>query len=349
MRLTYAWTSRILGLVGLAVLIFSIAVSITLGPVQISVPDVMHIVAFKLNESLHLSLIDAPKVNKIAMATVWELRLPRAVLAALSGAGLGLCGLVLQSILRNSMADPYLLGVSAGASTGAVLIIAFSALASTFVVSSGAFVGALVAFALVVFLARMAGGGNQKTILAGIAITQLFSALTSFLIMVAVDSQSTRGVLFWLLGSLSSSSWSAVALVGAVVCLGFVVVFTYNSALDGFAFGGDAAASLGINVKNVRIVLLGISALITAVIVANSGASGFVGLVLPHLCRMLVGFSHRYLIPITTLFGAILLVWVDTAGRTIAEPTEIPVGVLTALIGVPIFAFLLLKSGKVQS
>lgn len=336
----------LIGLAALLALALSIAVSITLGPVPIGVGDVLHVVTH------HVGLTGPPEVSRIAAATVWELRLPRALLAALCGTGLAVCGLVLQALLRNPLADPYLLGVSSGASTGAVVMVVFAPatlLGSPAGLSAGAFAGAVLAFVVVMALAHLAGGGNHRIILAGVAVTQLFSALTSFLIMVAADANTTRGVLFWLLGSLASSTWDDVAVAGAVVIVGVLVALFQATALNAFTFGAEQASTLGIDVRRVRIVLLGVTAALTATVVSQSGAIGFVGLVLPHLTRLLVGVSHRRLIPATAMLGGIFLVWVDTAGRTVAAPTDIPVGVITALIGVPIFAALLLRNRSVTS
>ena len=272
--------------------------------------------------------------------------MPRALLAAVAGAALAICGAVLQSLLRNGLADPYLLGISSGASAGAVVVVLTASTAASFVMASGAFAGALAAFSLVLLLAWAAGNGNHNIILAGVAITQLFSALTSFLIMFSADANTTRGVLFWMLGSLASSSWQTVALSAAIFAVSFVVLFCHSTALDAFTFGADSAASLGINVKRVRMVVIGVASLLAATIVSSSGAIGFVGLVLPHAARLIVGTGHRRVLPVSAALGAILLVWVDALGRTVAAPVEIPVGVITALVGVPLFITLLVKQGR---
>lgn len=249
-------------------------------------------------------------------------------------------------MLRNGLADPYLLGISSGASAGAVVVVLTASTAASFVMASGAFAGALAAFSLVLLLAWAAGNGNHNIILAGVAITQLFSALTSFLIMFSADANTTRGVLFWMLGSLASSSWQTVALSAAIFAVSFVVLFCHSTALDAFTFGADSAASLGINVKRVRMVVIGVASLLAATIVSSSGAIGFVGLVLPHAARLIVGTGHRRVLPVSAALGAILLVWVDALGRTVAAPVEIPVGVITALVGVPLFITLLVKQGR---
>ncbi len=317
-------------LAGSALLVLSIGVAVTIGPANVSVPDVYRVILTHMG-------IGSSGVGRIQDGIVWELRLPRTLLAAVCGAGLALCGAIMQSLLRNPLADPFVLGISSGASTGAVLVAVLGVGGGALSLSTGAFAGALLSFVLVMLLAAGAGGGNDRVVLAGVAGTQLFSALTSFIVISSADAEQTRGVLFWLLGSLSGADWTDVVLLGMVVCL-------FNtSALDAFTFGHDAAASLGVPVKWVRILLLVITALITASLVSAAGAIGFVGLVLPHAARFLVGARHRRLLPTTVVIGAMFMVWVDTIARTLFAPQEIPVGVVTALIGVPAFALILFR------
>ncbi len=321
---------------GLPVLAMSIAVVLTIGPADISVGDVAEVVSARLG-------LGTTDVSRIAQGIVWELRLPRALLAAICGAGLGVCGAVLQSLLRNPLADPFLLGISAGASTGAVTVAVLGAGAGVIGLAVGAFAGAVIAFVLVMTLSAAAGGGTSRVILAGVAGSQLFSALTSYIVMTSADAEQTQGVLFWLLGSLSGARWEDVVLAGAVCALGLLLCQSQAGSLDAFAFGHDSAASLGVAVARVRGLLLAGTALLTATLVATSGAIGFVGLVLPQAARFLVGTRHRALLPTTAVLGAILLVWVDALAGTVAAPQEVPVGVVTALVGVPAFAFLLIR------
>ncbi|WP_375341733.1 FecCD family ABC transporter permease [Patulibacter defluvii] len=321
---------------GVALLLLSLAAAITIGPADLSVSDV----ARALGQRLGLG--DAG-LTRIEDGIVWDLRLPRTLLAAVCGAGLALCGAIMQSLLRNPLADPFVLGISSGASTGAVLVLILGIGGGTIGLSLGAFGGALVAFGLVLLLAAGAGGGTDRIVLAGVAGTQLFSAITAFVVTSSADAEQTRGVLFWLLGSLSGADWTDVALCTAVAALALVLCLLSAPALDAFAFGQDAAATLGIPVAAVRGLLLAVTALLTATLVAAAGAIGFVGLVLPHAARLLVGPGHRVLLPATALIGAIFLVWVDTAARTLLDPQELPVGVVTALIGVPAFAAILYR------
>jgi len=321
---------------GLAVLAASIAVVITIGPASLSVGDVYAVVFERLG-------FGNADISRIKEGIVWELRLPRTLLAAVCGAGLALCGAIMQSLLRNPLADPFVLGISSGASTGAVLIAVLGLGAGAVSLSAGAFAGAVISFALVMLLAAGAGGGTSRVVLAGVAGTQLFSALTSFIVISSADAEQTRGVLFWLLGSLSGADWADVILCGAVALVGLLVCLTQSSALDAFTFGNTAAASLGVSVRWIRILLLTVTALVTAALVSAAGAIGFVGLVLPHAARFLVGPRHSRLLPTTAVVGAIFMVWVDAIARTVFAPQEVPVGVVTALIGVPAFAVILFR------
>jgi iron complex transport system permease protein len=246
--------------------------------------------------------------------------------------------------MRNPLADPYLLGISAGASFGAVIVfvgIGGAALGLT----TGAFGGAMVAFAGVVALA--AGRGARldpaRIVLAGVAVASLFDAATSLLIIAAADPDATRGILYWLLGSLAGATWSDLAIAVPLLAVGLGVMLAQARALNAMAIGDDAAAAVGVDVARTRWLLLVTSALLTGALVAVSGALGFVGLLLPHATRLLVGRDHRLLLPATALAGATFLIWVDTFARTAFDPQEIPVGVATALIGAPAFAYVLVR------
>ncbi|WP_083884132.1 FecCD family ABC transporter permease [Nocardia higoensis] len=322
---------------GLTVLIVSIAVTVTIGPANLSVGDVYAVLFDKLG-------LREADISPIREGIVWQLRLPRTLLAAVCGAGLAVCGVIMQSLLRNPLADPFVLGISSGASTGAVVVAVLGVGGGLVSLSGGALVGALLSFALVLVLAAGAGGGNARIVLAGVAATQLFSALTSFIVLSSADAERTRGVLFWLLGSLAGADWTDVGLACSVCATGLAICLWQAASLDAFTFGSSAAATLGIPVGRVRLLLLVVTAAITAVLVSVAGAIGFVGLVLPHAARLVVGVRHSRLLPVSAVTGAVFLVWVDASARTIFAPQEVPVGVLTALIGVPAFALLLLRT-----
>lgn len=334
-KLLLAWAAAT------ALLVFSIAVAITLGPADVSLVNVRDIV---LN---HAGLADIP-VRVSEDAIVWQERLPRALVAAATGAGLGICGMIMQSLLRNPLADPFVLGISSGASTGAVLVGILGLGAGGLGLSGGAFVGAVVAFGLVLLLTRLTGGGTDKVVLAGVASTQLFSALTSLVVFAFADSDETRGIMFWLLGSLEGVRWPDAALCIVTALIGALITWRIAPVLDAFPFGDDVAASLGIDTAKVRTALLLLTALITAVLVSVTGAVGFVGLVLPHAARLICGHRHSRLLPTTALLGATFMVWVDAGSRTIFAPTPLPVGVGTALVGVPVFILLLARRRELR-
>lgn len=270
---------------GLAALAVSTALAITIGPADIGVADVWSVVAAHAG--------GAPSgLTPIRDGIVWELRLPRTLLAAVCGAGLALCGAVMQSLLRNPLADPFVLGVSSGASTGAVAVVVLGVGGGVLSVSGGAFAGAVCSFAAMLLLSHTLGGTTDRVVLSGVAAMQLFSALTSFIVVTSADAETTRGVLFWLLGSLSGAGWTDVWLCLAALGLALAVCLGHARTLDAFAFGQEAAATLGVNVGRARLVLLCVTALLTAALVSAAGAIGFVGLVLPHAARALVGPGH---------------------------------------------------------
>ncbi|MFI7393016.1 MULTISPECIES: FecCD family ABC transporter permease [Streptomyces] len=337
-RAPLAWAAA-----GVVALCASVAVAVTIGPADIGVADVWSVIAAHLGAGT-----GAEGVSPIRDGIVWDLRLPRTLLAAVCGAGLAVCGAVLQSLLRNPLADPFVLGVSSGASTGAVLVVVLGVGGGALSVSGGAFIGAVCSFALVMLLSHSLGGTTDRVVLAGVAAMQLFSALTSFVVMTAADAETTRGVLFWLLGSLGGAGWSDVRTGTAVLVPVLAVCLGYARTLDAFAFGQDAAAALGVRVARTRLVLLCATALLTAALVASAGAIGFVGLVLPHAVRALTGPGHARLLPVCALAGAVFLVWVDTLARTVLAPQEVPVGVVTSLIGVPAFVLVLYRTRRAR-
>jgi iron complex transport system permease protein len=315
-------------------LVASATLAVTLGPAEISPAEawagILH----------HLGLGDTP-LSRLRDAIIWELRLPR-VLAALGvGAGLALAGTVMQVMTRNPLADPYLLGLSSGAALGAVIFLLAGA---ALLMPVGAFLGSLGALALALLIAQLLGGATPtRAILAGISIAALASAATSLLIFWSATGDSYREILSWLMGSLSGTTWGDAALVGAALIVCAPVILVSGRGLDAFAFGDAAAVSLGIDIARLRWVLLVATALLTGIMVAIGGAIGFVGLVVPHAVRLAVGSRHRVLLPMSMLVGAIFMLWADTAARTLFDPRELPVGIVTALAGAPAFLLILLR------
>ncbi|GAA4286674.1 putative F420-0 ABC transporter permease subunit [Georgenia daeguensis] len=282
----------------------------------------------------------ANPLTGIQDAIIWSGRAPRVVAAAAVGAGLALCGGVMQALTRNPLADPYLLGVSSGASVGAVLVLVLGLSAALPV---AAFAGAMAALVLTLALATGRGGGLSpvRTVLAGVAVAQAGSAVVSFVIFWSSTGDSYREILTWLMGSLGGATWpEALTALGATAVVGTFLAGQAR-ALDAFTFGDVSAASLGVAVTRTRWVLLGTAALLTGLLVSVAGAIGFVGLVVPHAVRLIVGDRHHRLLPVAALAGATFLLLADTAARSLFEPRELPVGILTAAIGAPVFAVLL--------
>ncbi|EKM0365476.1 FecCD family ABC transporter permease [Cronobacter turicensis] len=336
---TRRWPALIWLALSVVVLALVIALSVGIGELSIPLQTTFAAVTNKLG-------LTAVPLNRIHETVIWDFRLSRALVAACSGAGLAICGAVLQSLLKNALAEPYVLGVSAGASTGAVSVVVLGIGSGAVSLSAGAFTGAFAAFAFVALLTNGARGGNERTILAGVAASQLFNAITAYTISTAASAQQARDVMFWLLGSFSGVRWPEFQLVLAVVVLGLAVCLWHAKALDAFTFGDDAAASLGIPVGYVRLILFAVTALMTAAIVSMAGSIGFVGLVVPHVMRYFFGPLHRRLLIACAMMGAILMVLADIASRTLIAPQSLPVGVVTALVGVPFFAVILYRSRR---
>lgn len=337
-------------LVGAALVValaVSLVVAVGIGSVHVPAGDVLDVVLRRLGVPVDgVSVID----DKI----VWQLRMPRILGAAATGAGLALAGAVLQSLTRNDLADPYLLGISGGATVGAVSVIVLGVSVGGLVggaaLGTAAFVGALVALALVLTLATGRTGDlpPARTVLAGVAIGQICAAYTSFAVMMSGDHDAARRVLAWTMGSLAGVRWHSATVLLVVALVALVGIVACAADLDAFAFGDASAASLGVSIRRTRWLLLVGTALLTACLVAYTGAIGFVGLVVPHVVRLICGPLHRRLLPLSALAGAVLMIWADTAARSLVEGQEIPIGVVTAVLGAPLFAYLLRRESRAR-
>ncbi|WP_266540397.1 iron ABC transporter permease [Streptomyces sp. NBC_01142] len=318
----------------LVVLLASAVVAIGLGSAVISPADT----ARYLWAALSGGRIEAEEATMYQI--IWEIRTPRVVLAALVGAGLSAIGVAIQAMVRNALADPFVLGVSSGASVGAVGVTVTGGLAALgiYAVSAGAFIGALVASFLVYVASSSRGALSPlRLVLTGVAMSLGFQAVMSVIIYFAPDSEATSMVLYWTMGSFGAATWGALPVVSVAVLLGVAVLYRYGRALDVMALGDETAASLGISPDRHRKGLLVLVSLVTGVMVAVSGAISFVGLVMPHVVRMVAGATHARVLAVTPLVGAIFMVWVDLVSRTLVAPRELPLGVITALVGVPVF------------
>jgi len=329
----------------LAAAAVSFVISLTFGSVAYDAIDVWDVVA------AHIGIIPGDDVfGSTIDSVVWSLRAPRGLLALIVGAGLALAGVVMQTLVRNPLADPYLLGVSSGASVGATAVITIGVFTSfgLYSISVGALFGALAATAIV-YLITLAQGGLTplRLILTGVVASSAFSALASFLVFKAQDARAAQGVMFWMLGSVVGAQWDRLLLPALVVLAAFLILMFMSNPLDAMAAGPDTAAALGVNVERLRQILFFIQALLVGAMVAVAGGIGFVGLVIPHLARIMVGSLHRRLLPIAMVLGAVFMVWVDVIARIAAPPQEIPLGVVTGVLGAPLF-LLLMGRGRYQ-
>lgn len=333
MRRTRVPLSLVLAIAAVA-LVAVMTAGVALGSVTLSAGEVWTAVADRLSGSPHEGVADS---------IVWQIRLPRVLLAAAVGAALTVAGCVVQTLVRNGLADPYLLGVSSGASVGATAVLLFGAFASlgVWALSGGAVLGALAAM-VIVFLTTQRRGELAPTqlLLAGVVLSAMFAAVTSFLLFRA-NPQATQTVLFWLLGSFGSATWSQLPIPVVVLTAAVVVLLARGRAMNALALGPDVAASVGANVAGLRRELFVLTSLVTGACVAVSGIIGFIGLVVPHVVRLLVGSDHRRVLPTAVLVGAGFAVLGDLLARTVVAPQEMPMGVVTAFVGAPTLLWLM--------
>ncbi|MGH3938015.1 MAG: FecCD family ABC transporter permease [Pseudonocardiaceae bacterium] len=326
--------------VGLVIgLVFAIVGAIAIGAVRLPLATVVDVVLAHLTGGAASS--------RAADQIVWQFRAPRVLLAALAGAGLAVSGTLLQAIIRNPLADPYVLGLSQGAGLGAVTMIVLAPAALAGVGATGAaFLGAMISLAAVLALGQRAGRFlPTRLILAGVAVGYLLSAATSYLQIIA-SPEELRTVVFWLLGSVAGATWNQLP-VPAVCLVGVSIwAWTQGRRLNALLLGEEAAIALGVRIHRFRLQFLVASALLTASLVAVAGGIGFVGLIVPHMVRLLVGPDHRRILPVAVLLGAVFLVVVDLLARTIQAPSDLPLSVLTALLGAPFFLWLLRRPAK---
>ena len=329
----------------LAALLVSLTLAITLGPVRIAPQQAWLITAHEIGSFLGMDL-QPGDWSTAQFQIVWRVRMPRVLLAALVGAGLALVGVAMQAMVRNPLADPYLLGVSSGASVGAVSVLAFGALAfaGDLALPLGAFGGALTACVAVYFLAYANGRLlATRLILGGVAIAYCLGGVTSLIVLTADQRELANSILSWTLGSLAGTRWDELGLPAALLVVGAALLLTQARALNALLSGEESAATLGVDTTRTRRWLFVLVSLVTGVLVALTGPIGFVGLIVPHITRMLVGAEHRRVLPVAALVGAIFLVWVDVFSRIAFAPAEVPVGVITSLLGGPFFVWMLCR------
>ncbi|WP_438696128.1 FecCD family ABC transporter permease [Streptomyces alkaliphilus] len=321
-----------------ALLLATATAAVAIGSVSVPPADVWRIL-------LHQIVPGAvePTWSPVHETIVLDVRLPRVLLCAVVGAGLSVAGMALQALVRNPLADPMLLGISSGASVGAVLVLVLNVtLFGVFSLPVAAFCGALVALFAVYFLAR--AGGRMTTlrlVLAGVATAEVLTAVASLLIITANDPHRTQSAVRWMLGGLAGTTWTMVWIPSAVILVGTLTLLGSSRPLNLLLAGEEAAAALGLDVHRFRSAMFVLVALMVGAMVAVSGQIGFVGLIMPHVVRLLVGADHRRALPAVVLLGATFLLAADLAARTVISPEEIPVGILTALVGGPFFLWLM--------
>ena len=332
-----ATASAVLGVLLLAAAL----ASLSMGPVSIPVSHVASIILEPIN-------LDFATYMRTEELVIEQLRLPRIIVGALVGMALGVAGATMQGLFRNPMADPGIIGVSAGGALGAVVAIALGISGMFYqALSLFAFLGAMAAAFLVYGIATVGGRFSMSTLLlSGVAVSAFFGAIVSAIMVMVPSNEALREILFWLTGGLDSRSWEHVRLAGPPILGGAAVIVVLARDLNLLMLGDDEAKSMGVRVGLIRPGLLAAASLITGVAVAVSGTIAFVGLVVPHMLRLVVGPDHRVLIPLSAIGGALFMVIADTIARTVVQPVEFRVGIITAFVGAPFFIFLLIRNKR---
>ncbi|AHF67978.1 ABC transporter permease [Pseudomonas cichorii] len=317
-------------------LALSCLISLGFGPARVPLAKVLGIVLQQVGFD---AVVDWSKGQA---QIIWLIRAPRVLLGALVGAGLALVGTALQAVTRNPLADPHLLGVSSGAALGAVVAVLYlGEFIGVFSLPLAAFIGALGSMLLVLAVASRHGRlESERLLLAGVAVSFVLMALVNLLLYTG-DQHAANSVMFWMLGGLGLARWELLWLPVACVSGGFIVLLSLSRALNALMSGEQTAVSLGFNTRHVRWQVFVSTSLLTGVLVSLSGAIGFVGLMLPHMARRLVGAEHRRLLPVSALLGALFMIWVDVAARTLIAPQDLPIGIATAAIGGVFFILLI--------
>lgn len=333
----------IMSIAFILILLLSIVLAVLIGSVNIESSWVVKIIANHILKREYFNIEWGKSIESI----IWNIRLPRVLLAAFVGAGLSLTGIVMQALTKNSLADPYILGISSGASTGAVVVIMFSFLGflGTINIVFGAFIGSILSVIITFKFASINGKiTSTQLVLSGIAVSAFFSAITNLLIFRESSSDKIRTAMFWMVGSLGSATWKYVTYISIVFIICSVILLIFHKPLDVLLLGEDTANTLGVNVRLLKLIMIILCTFLTGAIVSVSGIIGFVGLVIPHISRKLVGSRHKKLMPFAILIGAIFLIWCDAFARVSVTPEELPIGVVTAFIGAPFFLFILRKN-----
>ena len=324
----------------LLVLAFLWALSI--GTVKLSFVQIYEGIVNQFTSGMAIETAGQGPVHDI----IWLLRLPRLVLAALVGMGLSVCGVIMQAVVKNPLADPYILGISSGASLGATAAILLGigvALGENFV-GIAAFIGAFAMSLGVLFISNLGGRSNSiKLLLGGMALSAVCGAFSSFIVYFANNKEGMQSIAYWMMGSFAGAKWETLAVIGPIVLLAVLFLWTQSRMLNLMLLGDESALTLGTDLHIYRQIYLLVSSLIVGFVVYSAGMIGFVGLVVPHVIRMLVGTDHKKLIPVSAMTGAVFLVIADGLCRVIIPRTELPIGILISLIGAPCFVYLMIK------
>jgi iron complex transport system permease protein len=273
---------------------------------------------------------------------IWQLRLPRILIAVLAGMALAGAGTAMQGIFRNPMADPYIIGISSGAAFGASIAIVMNS--NEYVITLFSFIfGVTTAFIVYRIATKNRTTPVETLLLSGVAISAFLTALLSFIMYLHLGDAQTSKIFMWIMGSLANRNWVQVLIAFPIISIASIILYTYTKDLDLLLLGEEQAENLGLNSQKSKKIILLLSSIVTATAVSVCGIIGFIGLITPHMMRIIVGPSHRTLLPITIVSGAIFLLWMDTIARVINPPSEIPVGILTAIFGAPFFIYLLIN------
>ena len=294
-----------------------------------------------------ISMVDSNATATMTDTIITDIRLPRLIYSVLTGIGLSLVGLLMQTVTRNALADPYVLGVSSGASTGAVFAIIMGGLPLLGTYNTPIF-AALGAALSIILVLLCVGKSNSpvKLILIGMGMTGIFSALTMMIIYGAKHEAQVRSAMFWLLGSFAGIQWGDLPLTAIIVTLFMVYIYMFNQDLDVLLLGNHEAAQMGLSVKQLQLSIVIISSIVIATLVSKVGVVGFIGLIIPHLARIIGGPKHKHTLLFSTLIGSIVMIWSDVLSRALYSPEEIPIGVLTSLLGAPLFIWIIMSRYK---
>lgn len=324
------------------ILIISLFWALSIGTVKLPLTDIYETIIAQFTSEMAIEATGQGPTHDI----VWLLRLPRLILAALVGCGLAVCGVIMQAIVKNPLADPYILGISSGASLGAtsaILLGIGAALGPNFV-GIAAFVGAFAISLAVLFISNLGGRSNSmKLLLAGMALSAVCSAFSSFIVYFANNKEGMQTIAYWMMGSLAGAQWNELVIIAPVIILSVIFFWTQSRVLNLMLLGDESAITMGTDLHVYRQWYLLISSLIVGFAVYSAGMIGFVGLIIPHVIRMFTGPDHKRLIPVSALTGAIFLVICDGLCRIIIPHTELPIGILISMIGAPSFIYLMIK------